>query len=300
MVVAMPVGAALLLTAVVTIVYQAIFYTICRVYRTGKLADLAGTTNFLVLALMTYILGGRTWRTGVLTLYTIMWSSRLGVFLLLRVLQWGHDRRYERLRDRGMEGLFWVVQGLWVWAVSLPVTIANTLATGVPFGLLDAIGGVVVVTAVVMEAVADMTKLRADRQAGPPWMSTGVWSWSRHPNYFFEICVWVGVVLAGWHSLGRLWLVAIVSPVFTALLLLFVSGVPVLEASADRRFGQRGDYLEYKKGTSVLIPVPPGVYKGLPDGVKKCLLLDFDMYNHVEEKARLVQTSTNSNSTSDE
>ena len=107
--------------------------------------------------------------------------------------------------------------------------------------------------------MADLQKsrFRADPANRGRFISTGVWAWSRHPNYFGEIVIWVGVfviaapVLRGWQWVG------ILSPVFVTLLLTRVSGIPLLEKRADRQWGGRPEYEAYKARTSVLVPRPP-------------------------------------------
>lgn len=107
-----------------------------------------------------------------------------------------------------------------------------------------------------VEVIADRQKsrFRADDAHRGRFISTGLWSRSRHPNYFGEILLWIGVavialpVLQGWQWVG------LVSPVFVAVLITRVSGVPLLEAKADAKWGGQPDYEEYKRTTPVLVP----------------------------------------------
>ena len=121
------------------------------------------------------------------------------------------------------------------------------------------IGALVWIFGFAIEAAADAQKnqFRADPENRGKFIDTGLWSWSRHPNYFGEIVLWVGVaiialpVLRGWQ-----W-VTLISPVFVALLLTRISGVPILEKRADEKWGGQEDYETYKERTPVLIPRPP-------------------------------------------
>jgi steroid 5-alpha reductase family enzyme len=121
---------------------------------------------------------------------------------------------------------------------------------------LSVIGFLAWVFGFVIENAADSQKSRfnADPNNKGRFIQTGLWSRSRHPNYFGEIVLWVGVaiialpVLQGWQ-----W-VAIISPIFVILLLTRVSGIPLLEMKADEKWGGREDYEAYKKSTPVLIP----------------------------------------------
>jgi steroid 5-alpha reductase family enzyme len=109
-----------------------------------------------------------------------------------------------------------------------------------------------------------------------------VWALSRHPNYFGEIVVWIGIFLISVGSYASNFTygyVSILSPVLTAALLLFLSGIPMAEARADEKYGGMPEYLEFKKATSPLIPMPKFLYRNLPHWVKKYFLFEWDMYN---------------------
>jgi steroid 5-alpha reductase family enzyme len=104
--------------------------------------------------------------------------------------------------------------------------------------------------------VADNQKgrFKADPANQGKFISTGLWAKSRHPNYFGEIVLWIGVLLIAVPVLEGWQWVALLSPVFVALLLVKGSGVPLLEAKADKKWGGQPDYEAYKKNTPVLIP----------------------------------------------
>jgi steroid 5-alpha reductase family enzyme len=147
---------------------------------------------------------------------------------------------------------------LWVFLGLLPVYVS--MAAGFePFGYLDLLAFAVTFGAIWIEARSDK-QLKRFRDAGPApeeFLHSGLWAWSRHPNYFGEIVLWVGVaviavpVLRGWQ-----W-VTLISPVFVTLLLARISGVPMLEKRADEKWGGQEDYEAYKDHTPVLIPRPP-------------------------------------------
>jgi steroid 5-alpha reductase family enzyme len=107
-----------------------------------------------------------------------------------------------------------------------------------------------------LEAVADQQKRRfreRPENAGR-FIATGLWAWSRHPNYFGEILLWTGVALVALPALDGWQLATLLSPVFVTLLLTRVSGVPLLEERADARWGDDPEYLAYKKRTPLLVP----------------------------------------------
>jgi len=111
----------------------------------------------------------------------------------------------------------------------------------------------------VLEATADLQKYRFSRDPKNKgaWIDEGVWRYSRHPNYFGEILVWVGVYLLAFPALiGWEKVIGLASPVLIICLLLFVSGVPLLEKAADARWGNEPAYKRYKRRTSILILLP--------------------------------------------
>ncbi|KAJ6411344.1 hypothetical protein OIU84_007999 [Salix udensis] len=235
----------LALTAIVTVGYQLLFFVITALLKFDKVTDFAGSTNFIILAVLTLVLKG-TWhfRQVVLSFLVVTWGLRLGLFLLLRILQWGEDRP-----------VFWIFQAVWVWAVSLPVTVVNGI---------DRDPSV---------QAADIIENRGK------WCNVGLWNISRHPNYFGEILLWWGIFVASTPVLeGSEWLV-ILGPIFLTLLLLFVSGIPLLEQSADKKFGNVAAYRVYKRTTSPLIPLPPAVYRSLPSWFKSVFLFEFPFYS---------------------
>lgn len=271
------------LTALVTAVYQLSFFIVAAGLKIDKVTDFAGTTNFIVLALLTLVLQGEyAPRQVLLTALVVVWGTRLALFLLFRILMWGEDRRFDTTRNDPIKFAgFWIFQALWVWTVTLPVTIVNQVPSPPPPGAGAYVGVSMWALGLVVEAVADWQKLQHKKGEGgqASWCHVGVWQWSRHPNYFGEILLWLGVFVASAGVLSGWQWVAVLSPLFTASILLFLSGVPILEASADKKYGGRQDYLQYKRRTSVLIPLPPAVYAPLPQWIKTWVLLDLPLYN---------------------
>lgn len=281
-----PIDSRLLaLTAIITVAFQLTFFLITYALRFDKVTDFAGTTNFLLLALVTLTVGGvYEPRQVVISTCVFVWGTRLCAFLLYRIILWGEDRRFDDKRNNlGRLAAFWALQAVWVWTVSLPTTIINSKEAAGVSGLtaLDYVGWTVYGVGVVLEATADQQKLFYKRtpESRGRWTDVGVWAWSRHPNFFGEICVWLGLYLSALNDLEGGEHAAVLSPIFITLLLMFVSGVPLLEQSADKRYAKREEYREYKRRTSVLVPVPPALYAGLPEAVKKTVLLDFKLYN---------------------
>ncbi|GLT63548.1 hypothetical protein SLA2020_361070 [Shorea laevis] len=273
----------LALTAIVTVGYQFFFFVITVLLKFDKVTDFAGSTNFIILAVLTFVLKA-SWlfRQVVLTLLVVIWGLRLGLFLLMRILQWGEDRRFDEMRNNlGKLAIFWISQAVWVWTVSLPVTVVNASDRDPSLQGADVIGWIMWVVGISVEATADQQKLlfKNSPENRGKWCNIGLWKYSRHPNYFGELLLWWGIFVASSPVLeGAEWLV-ILGPIFLTLLVLFVSGIPLLEESADKKFGNVGAYRVYKKTTSPLIPLPPVVYRNLPLWFKATLLFELPFYS---------------------
>jgi len=273
----------LALTAIVTVGYQLLFFIVTALLRFDKVTDFAGSTNFVIIAILTLALKG-AWhfRQIVLTVLVVIWGLRLGLFLLMRILQWGEDRRFDEMRDNlGKLAVFWIFQAVWVWSVSLPVTVVNASDRNPSIEARDIIGWIMWLVGICIEATADQQKLVFKNSASNrgKWCDVGLWKYSRHPNYFGELFLWWGVFVASTPVLsGAEWLV-ILGPILLTLLLLFVSGIPLLESSADKRYGRLEEYRVYKNTTSPLIPLPPAVYGALPVWFKLAFLLELPLYN---------------------
>ncbi|KAF5177166.1 3-oxo-5-alpha-steroid 4-dehydrogenase [Thalictrum thalictroides] len=273
----------LALTALVTIGYQFIFFIITALLKFDKITDFAGSTNFIILSILTLVVkGDYHFRQVILSLFAIIWGLRLAIFLLMRILQWGEDRRFDEMRTNiGKLAVFWFFQAVWVWTVSLPLTIVNASDRNPSIKAQDIIGWIIWIVGFLIEAFADQEKLvfKNSQENRGKWCNVGLWKISRHPNYFGEIFLWWGIFVAATPILkGAEWLV-IIGPVFLTLLLLFVSGIPLLEESADKKYGSRGDYQLYKRTTSPLIPLPRSVYGNLPPWVKMVFLFEFPLYS---------------------
>eukprot|EP00177_Eucheuma_denticulatum_P003380 GFKZ01006115.1.p1 GENE.GFKZ01006115.1~~GFKZ01006115.1.p1 ORF type:complete len:320 (-),score=35.36 GFKZ01006115.1:497-1456(-) len=275
----------LAITAIITIAFQFTFFLITYALRFDKVTDFAGTTNFLILTVVTLTIGGTyNPRQVVVSTCVFAWGARLCAFLLYRIILWGEDRRFDDKRNNivNLAG-FWILQAIWVWTVSLPVTILNSKSddTVVALNASDYVGWSLFGFGVVLEAVADQQKLRYKQTEASRgrWTDVGVWSWSRHPNFFGEMIVWWGLYISARNVFVGAEHVAVVGPLFITLLLMFVSGVPILERSMDERYGRREEFKRYKKRTSVLFLIPPALYERVPEVVKTTVLLDFKLYN---------------------
>eukprot|EP00611_Tribonema_gayanum_P018773 TRINITY_DN3198_c0_g2_i1.p1 TRINITY_DN3198_c0_g2~~TRINITY_DN3198_c0_g2_i1.p1 ORF type:complete len:324 (-),score=86.39 TRINITY_DN3198_c0_g2_i1:432-1403(-) len=282
----------LLLTAIITIGMQLAFFSVAATFKFDTVTDFAGGTNFVVLAIVTFILGGTFSARQILVLiFVALWGLRLSLFLLARILKTGTDARFDDKRDDFLKFLgFWIFQMFWVWTVSLPVTFLETTEADPSFGSAADIAGVIMyVVGLAIETASDQQKFnfKNDDANRGKWCDVGLWKYSRHPNYFGEILLWWGLFTisssvfdaAGDNGEGKWGYATILGPLFVTGILLFVSGIPLLEEKADKKNGARQDYREYKIRTSVLIPVPPGIYGKLPVMVKQVLFFEWPLYD---------------------
>jgi steroid 5-alpha reductase family enzyme len=222
--------------------------------------DLTGSLTYISVTALAVLFAPVTdGRSLLLLALVVIWAARLGAYLFRRIRRAGKDTRFDQIKPSFPRFLMtWTLQGLWVSFTLAAALAAITTTVREDLGLLAALGFLVWLVGMGFEAVADVQKsrFRADPANKGTFISTGLWAWSRHPNYFGEIVLWVGIaiialpVLQGWQY------VTLVSPVFVYLLLTRVSGVPMLEKSADEKWGGRKDYEAYKERTPVLIPWP--------------------------------------------
>ncbi len=229
--------------------------------KTEHYYDLTGSITYnsviIVSLLLSPNLDARSLMLGAMV---IIWAVRLGTFLFKRVRKAGADERFDEIKVSFPRFLMaWTLQGLWV-SFSLAAALAAITSTlRVPFGVFAVAGLLVWLFGFGMEVVADWQKsrFRSDPDNKGKFIHTGLWSWSRHPNYFGEIVLWIGVAIAAAPVLRGWQWAAMISPVFITLLLTRISGVPLLEKRSDEKWGGQEDYEAYKERTSVLIPLPP-------------------------------------------
>ena len=222
--------------------------------------DLTGSITYISVTIIA-VLAGPTVDGRSILLFTlvVIWAARLGTFLFRRIHKAGKDARFDEIKPSFARFLLtWTLQGLWVTLTLSAALAAITTTTRRELGLFALIGSLVWGSGFAIEVIADLQKsrFRAHPENKGKFIHTGLWAWSRHPNYFGEIVLWVGVaiialpILRGWQ-----W-VTLISPIFVTVLLTRISGVPLLEKRADEKWGGQEDYEAYKARTPVLIPRP--------------------------------------------
>lgn len=227
------------------------------IFKTDKLTDASYGITFAALALFGYTSSSQTSFHFVLMTMVLLWAVRLGGYLLYRVVVKGKDARFDGKREDFKYFLrFWFLQGLTVAVVMIPSVFAfgSSVATISIFSLL---GLTIFAFGFFLETIADFQKDAFNKNPANKgkWIESGVWSWSRHPNYLGEIMVWVGVYVYVLPALTSLQSVAaLISPLFISYILIKGTGIPILEKSADDKWGNNSKYQEYKERVGVLLP----------------------------------------------
>jgi steroid 5-alpha reductase family enzyme len=190
-----------------------------------------------------------------------LWTIRLGSFLFTRIhAAGGTDVRFEKIKVNPPRFLVaWTLQACWVIFTASAALVIITAPERAPLDAFFWAGAALWVVGFAFEVVADDQKRRfkADPVNKGRFITSGLWAWSQHPNYFGEITLWTGILvialplLSGWN-----WLV-VFSPVFVTLLLTKVSGINLLDAIARKRWGDDPAYQAYRARTPVLFPRPP-------------------------------------------
>ncbi len=250
----------LALTLAVALAINVAMFLVAYRKGTDHLTDISYAVTFVTLAGYGLAFGPLTPFRLLLFIMVTIWAVRLGAFLLRRVVRKGKDGRFDEMRGNFRKfATFWIGQGLAVWFILIPVLLALRLnADAIP--PLAWLGVIIFTIGLIIEAVADEQKRRFSLNPANSgrYIHTGLWAWSRHPNYFGEMLLWTGVYLVAATVLPPVQaLVALVSPLYIIWLLLFISGIPILERQADAKWGKEPDYQKYKRRTSLLIPLPP-------------------------------------------
>lgn len=229
--------------------------------QTEHFYDLTGGITYITVTIVAvYFAEPLDTRATLVAAMVMIWSVRLASFLFLRIARAGKDSRFDVIKTKPIRFLLaWTLQGLWVLLTAAAALAVITGGVREPLGIIGIVGITIWAIGMLIEIIADRQKsnFRANPDNAGKFIYTGLWAWSRHPNYFGEILLWIGMaivavpVLQGWQ-----W-ATLISPVFVAFLLTRVSGVPMLEEAADERWGGQDDYEHYKRTTPVLILRPP-------------------------------------------
>ena len=227
-------------------------------FQTEKFYDLTGSLTFISVTSIAYFsLDDPTTIDTILYLYVIVWAGRLGIFLFRRINKDGKDERFDKAKKKFFWFLqYWMGQAAWVVFSAGASILAILSPVEAELEVLAFIGIFLWWSGFLIEVILDYQKRKFRETSDPKteFISTGLWARSRHPNYFGEITLWLGMAVISLSSLSGIeYVTAVVSPLFVYLLLRKAEGVPMLERIADERYGELSDYQEYKANTPVLM-----------------------------------------------
>ena len=230
------------------------------VFQTEKFYDLTGSLTYLSVIWYSLVFSSNQFTNLnganiAIVLLISLWAIRLGSFLFMRIHHDGEDKRFRSIKPSASQFFMtWTLQGLWVSLCSMCALTAISSTTGVVMNAFFYIGLALFILGFVVEVIADKQKsaFRANKENKDKFITSGLWSKSRHPNYFGEIVLWAGIAVMSFSSLQGLQYLTLISPIFTYFLLVYVSGVRMLEARGDIKWGDNPDYQDYKKKTPTL------------------------------------------------
>ena len=244
----------------IALAVNGVFFAVAAIRKTDVVTDLSYSLTFALLAVVLLFTGAREPVEIVASLLVLVWAVRLGTYLFRRILRMKVDHRFDEMRDKPLRfARFWLLQAVAVAVIMLPVTYLLDQDDPPRLGAWAYAGAAIWLAGLVIETVADAQKtaFRARPENKGRFIANGLWRYSRHPNYFGEILIWWGLFVYVVPILGGAAFAVVAGPVFITVLLLFVSGIPLLERSADEKYGGDPAYRNYKQRTSILVPLPP-------------------------------------------
>ena len=226
------------------------------IFQTEKFYDLTGSITYLSMVLSTvYITGSQNIADYIIVGCVAIWALRLGSFLFMRIHKSGEDRRFRSIKPNFTRFLMtWTLQGMWVSMCLLCVLTALSSYNGIILNYIFFVGLFIFISGFFIEVIADHQKtiFRKDEKNKDKFISTGLWAYSRHPNYFGEIMLWFGISVMSFSSLSGLQYLTLISPIFVYILLVYISGVRILEEQGLKKWGSLESYNEYIKNTPSL------------------------------------------------
>jgi len=228
------------------------------IFKTERFFDITGSITFL--SVIFYIFYNRNLEdfnySGIILLVLIgLWTLRLGLFLFYRVIKDGKDKRFDELKTNFLKFMtVWTMSGTWVFITASPA-IAALSSNKINDNLIFiTIGSLLWVLGFIIEVISDRQKRKFKKKNNDGYITSGLWAYSRHPNYVGEIMLWTGITIISFPSLEGFQLITLISPVFVYLLLTKVSGLNILEENADKKWGKEQAYRDYKNNTPLLFP----------------------------------------------
>jgi len=243
---------------IIAVLLQVFFFLPSFLMKTEKYYDLVGSLTYITTISLAYFsVENKTMIDTIIYFYVMVWASRLGIYLFRRVRNDGKDVRFEKAKRHFFWFLqYWMGQALWVSLTACAAIIAILSPEEDTLPVLAIVGMTLWLSGFAIESISDYQKrvFRKENNPSEAFIHTGLWSRSRHPNYFGEITLWTGIAVIALNTLTGIEYITLISPVFVYILLTRMSGVNLLERIADERYGHLEEYQRYKSNTPVLVP----------------------------------------------
>ena len=238
---------------ILSFIFHWLLFIPAFIFKTEKFYDLTGSLSYITIILYVLISsnnGINNFGNVILSSLIIIWTLRLGSFLFFRIKKAGEDKRFREIK-KSFSWFFmaFTFSGMWVSICALCAL--TGISNGIELTGVTYIGILLFVIGFTLEIIADTqkTNFRKLKDNKDKFITTGLWKYSRHPNYLGEIILWIGVAIISYSSLEINQLFTLISPIFTYLLLVHVSGINLLEKSGEKKWGDLNEYKKYKKET---------------------------------------------------
>jgi len=246
----------LITTLLFSVGFNLAMFVPAYLFKTDKLTDFSYSLTFIAISIFLFINSDQNLVHQILLIMILLWATRLGTCLFIRISKTGKDSRFDEMRENFWKFLsFWLLQGVSVWIIMLASTVSFGISD-IQFSKIHILGIAVWFIGLLIESVADYQKFKFKNnpENRGQWTDVGLWSRSRHPNYFGEMLIWVGIfIYSSIYSTLPYILIEIISPIYIIILLLFVSGVPILEKRYNEKYGNDPEYKKYKENTNLVI-----------------------------------------------
>jgi len=245
--------------ALLLFIYMSLWFLLSVIKRRNDIADVAWGLGFILISWAGWHLAESSIKSLLVNLLVSIWGARLAWHIYKRNKSKTEDYRYAKWRKDWGKWFFlrsylevYLLQGLFLYLIIQPVLFIH-YQTSRSLGILDFIGLFVWIIGFYFESTGDaqLKQFVANPANKGKLMQTGLWRYTRHPNYFGEVTQWWGVFIIALSLPGSI--ITIVGPLTITILILFVSGIPLLE----KKYAGRKDFEEYKKKTSIFLPLPP-------------------------------------------
>lgn len=235
-----------------------VFYLLAMRLKTDVFTDITYSSAIGLLAIIQF------WNTAPASVFSwlmlaaiLAWAIRLGSYLFSRIRRIKIDHRFDRIRNSPLRfGIFWLIQGVTIWIILLP-SLGIFRGTSAQISGLEMVSIALAVCGLLIESIADRQKYRHKNRFPERFMATGLWKYSRHPNYFGELLFWWALSVPGLTIFSGLEFLYYLGPLFLTLLLLFGTGIPPMERAWQKKWGDEPDFQSYVARTSALLPLPP-------------------------------------------